>query len=71
MRAMSDANIATRCGAMCDLRRTASAATPLRVRFPNSEPAQDQCIILPPYPQMMESEQEQAVTLFKQACAVR
>jgi hypothetical protein len=71
MRAMSDARIATRCGVMRGLRETASATTPLRVRSPKSMPAQGQSIILRPYPQMMVSEQEQVVTLLKQACAVR
>jgi perosamine synthetase len=70
MQTMLDAGIATRRGIMCSHREAVYAAAPLRVPLPNSEAAQDQCIILPLYPQMTPDEQEQVATVLKKACAV-
>jgi dTDP-4-amino-4,6-dideoxygalactose transaminase len=70
MQTMLDAGIATRRGVMCSHREAVYATTPLRAPLPNSEAAQDQCIILPLYPQMTAVEQEQVATALKKACAV-
>ena len=70
MQTMLDAGIATRRGIMCSHREAVYATTPLRVPLPHSEAAQDQCIILPLYPQMTSDEQEQVATVLKKACAI-
>jgi perosamine synthetase len=71
MQAMLDAGIATRRGIMCSHREEVYANTPLRVPLPHSEAAQDQCVILPLYPQMTPAEQEQVITVLKKACTVQ
>jgi perosamine synthetase len=70
MQTMLDAGVATRRGIMCSHREAVYATTPLRVPLPHSEAAQDQCIILPLYPQMTPDEQEQVATVLKKACAI-
>jgi perosamine synthetase len=71
MQAMLDAGIATRRGIMCSHREAVYSNLPLRVPLPHSEAAQDQCIILPLYPQMTLAEQEQVATALKKACGAR
>jgi len=71
MQSMLDAGIATRRGIMCSHREAVYQASPLRVPLPHSEIAQDQCIILPLYPQMTQSEQEQVATALKKACVLQ
>jgi dTDP-4-amino-4,6-dideoxygalactose transaminase len=69
MQIMLDAGIATRRGIMCSHREAVYSETPLRVPLPHSEAAQDQCLILPLFPQMTLAEQEQVATVLKNACA--
>lgn len=70
MQTMLDAGISTRRGIMCSHREAVYSNAPLRLPLPNSEAAQDQCIILPLYPQMTSGEQEQVAIALKKACAV-
>jgi dTDP-4-amino-4,6-dideoxygalactose transaminase len=71
MQIMLDAGIATRRGIMCSHREAVYADLPLRVPLPHSEAAQDQCIILPLYPQMTSAEQEHVAGVLKRACVAR
>ena len=71
MQSMLDAGVATRRGIMCSHREAVYASTPLRVPLSNSEAAQDQCIILPLYPQMTLDEQEHVVASLKKACVLQ
>lgn len=71
MQSMLDAGIATRRGIMCSHREAVYAQAPLRLPLPHSEAAQDQCIILPLYPQMTAIEQEQVALELKKACTVQ
>ena len=71
MQSMLDAGIATRRGIMCSHREAVYQASPLRVPLPHSEIAQDQCVILPLYPQMTQDEQEQVATALKKACVLQ
>lgn len=71
MQTMLDAGIASRRGIMCSHREAVYANTPLRVPLPHSEAAQDECIILPLYPQMTSAEQEQVATVLKEACRLQ
>ena len=66
MQIMLDAGIATRRGIMCSHREAVYANAPQRMPLPHSEAAQDQCIILPLYPQMTSAEQEQVVTVLEE-----
>jgi dTDP-4-amino-4,6-dideoxygalactose transaminase len=68
MQVMLDAGIATRRGIMCSHREAVYAHAPRRAPLPRSEAAQDQCIILPLYPQMTPAEQEQVAAELKRAC---
>ena len=69
MQAMLDAGIATRRGIMCAHREACYAAAPLHEPLPNSEAAQDHCIILPLYPQMTEEEQDAVINGLRSAVA--
>ena len=69
MQAMLDAGIATRRGVMCAHREPAYAAIPRRFDLTCSERAQDQCILLPLYPQMTEDEQCRVASALAAACA--
>lgn len=69
MQAMLDAGIATRRGIMCAHREACYAAEPLHEPLPNSEDAQDHCIILPLYPQMTEEEQDTVINGLRSAIA--
>jgi perosamine synthetase len=71
MQIMLDAGVATRRGIMCSHREAVYSKTPLRVPLPHSEAAQDQCIILPLYPQMTLAEQEQVAITLKNACGAK
>jgi len=71
MQIMLDAGIATRRGIMCSHREAVYSDRPLRMALPHSEAAQDQCIILPLYPQMTAADQEQVTTVLKKACSVQ
>jgi dTDP-4-amino-4,6-dideoxygalactose transaminase len=62
MQAMLDAGVATRRGVMCAHREAAYAAAGTRFPLPVSEAAQDQCVILPFYPQMAEAELARVAT---------
>ncbi len=72
MQHMLDEGIATRRGIMCSHREPAYRDNPLPVPLPlpHSEIAQDRCIVLPLYPQMTASEQEQVATALKRDCLV-
>ena len=79
MQLLLDHGVATRRGVMCAHREAACAAdgscrlapnaltpgTPLAV----SERAQDECVVLPLFPQMTEAEQEAVVAALREACA--
>ncbi|WP_414463179.1 DegT/DnrJ/EryC1/StrS family aminotransferase [Hyphomicrobium sp. DY-1] len=69
MQSMLDAGISTRRGIMC-IHREASYSGTANTVLPRSEAAQDQCIILPLYPQMTHAEQDQVITTLKQSCTV-
>jgi dTDP-4-amino-4,6-dideoxygalactose transaminase len=71
MQAMLEKAIATRRGIMNAHRERVYAETPLRLPLPNSEAAQDGCILLPLYPQMTEAEQAEVVAGLKEACRLQ
>jgi dTDP-4-amino-4,6-dideoxygalactose transaminase len=54
---------------MCAHREACYAAAPLHESLPNSEAAQDHCIILPLYPQMTEEEQDAVINGLRSAIA--
>jgi dTDP-4-amino-4,6-dideoxygalactose transaminase len=68
MQAMLNAGVATRRGIMC-AHREAPYRDALHAPLPNSEAAQDQCIILPLYPQMTDDEQRSVASALLEACA--
>jgi dTDP-4-amino-4,6-dideoxygalactose transaminase len=68
MQIMLDAGIATRRGIMCSHREEAYKDFALRQPLPQSELAQDHCILIPLYPQMNEEEQNRIAETLKQAC---
>ena len=68
MQEMLDAGISTRRGIMCSHREAAYSDLPLRQQLPQSELAQDQCILLPLYPQMTNDEQQLVVATLRRAC---
>ena len=57
MQAMLDAGVSTRRGIMCSHREPAYRDVAPRRPLPESERAQDSCILLPLYPQMTPDEQ--------------
>lgn len=67
MQAMLDAGVATRRGIMCAHREPAYAGRAPHPTLPHSERAQDECILLPLYPQMTEDEQARVVEALKSA----
>jgi len=69
MQTALDQGISTRRGIMCCHREPVYSGAPLRCPLPHSEAANDQCIILPLYPQMTAAEQESVAEALKQACA--
>lgn len=73
MQFMLDQGIATRRGVMCAHREPAYANEPWYCgseSLKESENAQEQCIILPLYPQMQESEQDRVVEALFKACKI-
>lgn len=70
MQTALDQGIATRRGIMCSHREPVYNDAPLRCPLPHSEAANDQCIILPLYPQMTPAEQEGVAAGIRQACLV-
>jgi dTDP-4-amino-4,6-dideoxygalactose transaminase len=71
MQELLDAGIATRRGIMCSHREAPYAGEPLRAPLPNSEAAQERCILLPLYPQITSEEQEAVASALARACATR
>jgi perosamine synthetase len=71
MQYMLDHGVATRRGIMCIHREEAYADLPLRVPLPQSERAQDECIILPLFPQMTEEMVHETVRALKGALVGR
>ena len=70
MQRMLDGGVATRRGIMCAHREQASAGLPLRLPLPESEAAQDRCLLLPIYAQMTEAEQDCVVDALLRAVLV-
>lgn len=70
MQTMLDLGVSTRRGVMCSHREQAYAGFEQRFSLLESERAQDQCVLLPLYPQMTEQEQDEVVSALKQACLV-
>lgn len=68
MQQMLDTGISTRRGIMCSHREAAYKDLSLRWRLPQSELAQDRCVLLPLYPQMTAVEQERVASALRQAC---
>lgn len=69
MQAMLDDGISTRRGIMCSHREEAYRGQPPRHPLPHSEQAQDQCILLPLFPDLTDAEQQQvASALHRAAC---
>ena len=68
MQRMLDRGIATRRGIMCAHREPAYAKAELRFALPEFERAQDECILLPLYPQMTEDEQMYVAGVFEKSC---
>jgi perosamine synthetase len=69
MQAMLDAGVSTRRGIMCSHREEAYRSFEPRHPLPRSEAAQDECILLPLYPQMSTAEQERVALALRQATA--
>lgn len=68
MRALLAEGIATRRGIMCAHREAAYADIPARFDLRHSEQAQDECILLPLYPQMQD-EPGRVLEALRNACA--
>ena len=68
MQFMLDRGVGTRRGIMCIHREEAYATTPHPYLLTESEQAQDQCILLPLYHQMIEEDQDYVVQIFAEAC---
>jgi perosamine synthetase len=71
MQAMLDDGVATRRGIMCSHREPVYRECAPPEGLPESEAAQDHCIILPLYPQMTAEEQERVAESLARACARR
>lgn len=71
MQSMLDDGIGTRRGIMCTHREPAYALSQLRFALPHSEAAQDECILLPLFPQMTEAQQQHVATSLRKACSAR
>ena len=67
MQALLDRGIATRRGITCAHRERPYAGT-ARAPLPQSEQAQDRCILLPLYPQMSDQDQDDVVAGIRQVC---
>ena len=71
MQSMLDAGISTRRGIMCSHREPAYKGLALRHALSHSEHAQDECILLPLYPQMTADEQQRVVSALIRATMQR
>jgi perosamine synthetase len=71
MQAMLDAGISTRRGIMCSHREPAYGALALRHKLTHSEQAQDECVLLPLYPQMTVEDQRRVVSALTSAATPR
>src|SRR5262245_60267797 len=71
MQAMLDDGVATRRGIMCTHREPVYRGCVPAEGLPESEAAQDRCIILPLYPQMTAEEQDRVADALARACALR
>jgi perosamine synthetase len=71
MQAMLDQGVATRRGVMCSHREPVYRECAPAQGLPESEAAQERCIILPLYPQMTAEEQERVADALARACAPR
>jgi dTDP-4-amino-4,6-dideoxygalactose transaminase len=69
MQALLDRGISTRRGIMCAHREPPYADVPHQP-LPQSEAAQDHCILLPLYPQMTSEEQQQVTAAVREVCGV-
>jgi dTDP-4-amino-4,6-dideoxygalactose transaminase len=69
MQSMLDAGVASRRGIMCVHLEGAYAGVTPCAPLPESERARNECILLPLYPQMSDSEQEQVVGALRLAIA--
>jgi perosamine synthetase len=69
MQALLDAGISTRRGIMCSHREQAYCDQPQPHALPQSEQAQDQCVLLPLYPGLLTTEQDQVMQALRRACA--
>jgi perosamine synthetase len=67
MQRMLEDGVATRRGIMCAHRENAYSSNAPRFELPNSEQAQDTGIILPLYPQMLDSEQDHVIASLNNA----
>jgi dTDP-4-amino-4,6-dideoxygalactose transaminase len=68
MQTMLEAGVSTRRGIMCSHREEAYQDLALRQPLPESERAQDQCILIPLYPQMTEEDQVRVASSLRWAC---
>lgn len=68
MQAMLEDEISTRRGIMCSHREDVYRDLPLRQLLPQSERAQDHCILLPLFPGMSDQDQHRVVSALRQAC---
>jgi dTDP-4-amino-4,6-dideoxygalactose transaminase len=71
MQSMLESNISTRRGIMCSHREVAYAKAALPHQLLQSELAQDECVLLPLYPQMTAQEQQRVVAALANAIAER
>jgi dTDP-4-amino-4,6-dideoxygalactose transaminase len=67
MQRMLDVGVASRRGVQCAHREKAYADLPLRIPLPESERAQDHCILLPLFPGLSEGDQERVVAALADA----
>jgi dTDP-4-amino-4,6-dideoxygalactose transaminase len=68
MQQLLDAGISTRRGIMCSHREEAYRGLPLPHPLPESEQAQEECILLPLYPGMAPADQERVAEALREAC---
>jgi len=71
MQSMLDSGISSRRGIMCSHREDAYKDLPLHHPLPQSERAQDTCVLLPLYPHMTAEEQEMVASALRAACLSR
>jgi perosamine synthetase len=71
MQSMLDAGISTRRGIMCSHREPAYRVLALRHPLLHSERAQDECVLLPLYPQMTTDDQHRVVSALRSATTLR